>query len=85
MVGRSKTLHGPYLDDKGLDMKTAGGKLVIAGDQNWHGVGHNVVVRLDDNDYLVFHGYDAKDEGRAKLRIEKITWDNAGWAQIKKY
>lgn len=79
IVGRSKKLEGPYLDDKGIDMARSGGKLVLAGNENWHGVGHNAVVRIDHHDYLIFHGYDATDGGKSKLLIEKIQWDNNGW------
>jgi hypothetical protein len=34
-------------------------------------------------DYLVFHGYDAADGGRSKLRIEKISWIN-GWPVLRR-
>ena len=34
------------------------------------------VVSFDGKDYLVFHGYDAKDGGRPKLLIRRITWDD---------
>jgi arabinan endo-1,5-alpha-L-arabinosidase len=39
-------------------------------------VGHNAVASFDGIDYLVFHAYDAKDNGRSKLRIEKLQWEN---------
>jgi arabinan endo-1,5-alpha-L-arabinosidase len=81
MVGRSEKLRGPYFDRDGVPMNSGGGSTVLEGDKNWHGVGHNAVISADGNDYLVFHGYDAKDNGRSKLRIEKITWFN-GWPSI---
>lgn len=84
IVGRSSTVQGPYLDDEGRDMARGGGKLVLEGDTDWHGVGHNAVFRDGKNEYLVFHGYDAHDQGKPKLRIEKITWDNAGWPVLTK-
>ncbi|HEX9509172.1 MAG TPA: hypothetical protein VF939_01725 [Puia sp.] len=34
-----------------------------------------------DADYLVFHGYDAHDKGRSKLRIEKLVWPG-GWPAV---
>ncbi|MBL7738562.1 MAG: arabinan endo-1,5-alpha-L-arabinosidase [Chitinophagaceae bacterium] len=76
MVGRSEKIEGPYTDRDGVPMNTGGGSLVLEGDKNWHGVGHNAVVSFNGTDYLVFHGYDAKDKGRSKLRIEKINWLN---------
>jgi len=82
IVGRSKKLLGPYLDSKGNDMKYGGGDIVLAGDANWYGVGHNGAASFDGNDYLVFHGYDASDpRGASKLIIEKITW-NKGWPSV---
>ncbi|MDB5109984.1 MAG: arabinan endo,5-alpha-L-arabinosidase [Mucilaginibacter sp.] len=74
IVGRSKKLQGPYLDAAGTDMKYGGGNIVLAGDANWYGVGHNAVGSFNGGDYLIFHGYDASDRGRSKLIIEKINW-----------
>lgn len=81
IVGRSKKLEGPYLDKLGYDMAKAGGTLVLKGDANWHGVGHNAVASFDGVDYLIFHGYDAHDRGRSKLRIEPIEWKE-GWPVV---
>jgi arabinan endo-1,5-alpha-L-arabinosidase len=81
MVGRSEKIQGPYVDRDGVPMNLGGGSTVLEGDKNWNGVGHNAVVNDGVNDYLVFHGYDAKDNGRSKLRIEKITWFG-GWPVI---
>jgi arabinan endo-1,5-alpha-L-arabinosidase len=79
IVGRSETVNGPYLDREGRSMKTGGGTLLMAGNSDWHGVGHNAVVCFDGVDYLVFHGYDAADNGRSKLRIFVLNWDDGGW------
>jgi arabinan endo-1,5-alpha-L-arabinosidase len=49
---------------------------------NWYGVGHSATVTLDGVDYLLFHGYDAHDQGRAKLRLEPLTWNAEGWPQL---
>ncbi|MEO6520240.1 MAG: family 43 glycosylhydrolase [Mucilaginibacter sp.] len=76
IVGRSKNIKGPYLDKNQTDMARGGGSIVLAGDKDWYGVGHNAVCTFDGTDYLVFHGYDASDNGKSKLRIEKLNWDN---------
>ena len=78
MVGRSEHVYGPYMDRDGVPMNVGGGSLVLEGDTNWHGVGHNAVANLNGTDYLIFHGYDAHDNGKSKLRIEKLVWFN-GW------
>ena len=82
-VGRSEKLSGPYLDKENIPMTKGGGTLLLQGDENWHGVGHNSIYTFDQKDYLIFHGYDAKDKGRSKLRIEVLSWDDKGWPALK--
>jgi arabinan endo-1,5-alpha-L-arabinosidase len=82
MVGRSRTVTGPYLDAAGTPLEQGGGTLVLAGDANWFGVGHNAVATFDKTDYLIFHGYDGHDNGRPKLRIEPLAWSTAGWPTV---
>ncbi len=79
IAGRSKKVQGPYLDKDNVSMAYGGGSLVLAGNEKWYGVGHNAVVSFDGIDYLIFHGYDAADNGKSKLRIEKLSWDNESW------
>lgn len=81
MVGRSENITGPYLDKEGRKMTAGGGSLVLEGDIHWHGVGHNAVYTIGNEDYLIFHGYDAADKGKSKLRQEKLTWEN-GWPEV---
>jgi arabinan endo-1,5-alpha-L-arabinosidase len=82
MVGRSEKITGPYLDKENKDMAFGGGSLLLQGDSNWYGVGHNAVATFDDKDYLIFHAYDAHDNGKPKLRIEELQWIN-GWPAVK--
>lgn len=83
IVGRAKAVTGPYTDKEGRRMDHGGGTILLAGDHHWYGVGHNAVLTVDGTDYLVFHGYDATDtHGRSKLRIEKLSWDEAGWPTV---
>jgi arabinan endo-1,5-alpha-L-arabinosidase len=84
VVGRSDKIQGPYRDKNGNRLDEGGGTLVIEGDKDWAGVGHNSVYTFDKEDILVFHGYDMKDGGKPKLRIEKLTWDENGWPVIGK-
>jgi len=83
VVGRSEKVYGPYVDRDGVPMNLGGGSIVLEGDKNWHGVGHNAVVSFDGTDYLVFHAYDAADNGRSKLRIEKMNWLNEWPAMMR--
>ncbi len=81
MAGRSEKIMGPYVDRDGVPMNLGGGSVVLEGDRNWFGVGHNAVAAFNGVDYLVYHAYDAKDNGRSKLQIEKIVWVN-GWPYV---
>ena len=84
IVGRAKKIVGPYVDKLGVPMIQAGGTILLEGDKNWYGVGHNSVYTFNDTDYLIFHGYDAADNGKSKLRVEKLAWDKSGWPVINK-
>ena len=82
VVGRSTSVTGPYLDANGKDLANGGGTLVIQGNKNWYGVGHNSVYTFDGKDYFFSHAYDAKDKGRPKLVTKQIKWVD-GWPTIK--
>lgn len=83
IVGRSEKVTGPYLDRSGKSMAKGGGTILLQGNTDWYGVGHNAVVSFDGTDYLVFHGYDAHDEGKPKLNIRILNWDKDGWPVVK--
>ena len=83
-VGRSEKVTGPYYARDSIDMAKGGGTILVQGDADYPGVGHQAVVSFDGNDFLVFHGYDAHDNGRSKLLIRKIEWDTEGWPLLLK-
>lgn len=84
VVGRSQEIIGPYLDREGESMVHGGGSIVVHGvaDSRWAALGHNAVCTFDGTDYLVCHGYDKRDNGRPKLIIEPIEWDEFGWPVV---
>jgi arabinan endo-1,5-alpha-L-arabinosidase len=82
VVGRSEDVRGPYRDKAGQDMRFGGGTVVVAGNADWPGVGHNSAYTFDGRDYLVFHGYDMADNGRSKLWIREMRWDAHGWPYV---
>jgi arabinan endo-1,5-alpha-L-arabinosidase len=79
VVGRSEKIEGPYLDRDGLSMNDGGGTVVLKGTESWPGLGHNSVYNFNGEDFLVFHAYDASDNGKPKLKIKPIDWDGQGW------
>lgn len=84
VVGRSKKISGPYLDKNNISMNANGGSLVVQGDnKKWYGAGHNAVYHLNEQYYIVYHGYDATDKGKSKLIIDFLEWDSEGWPRLK--
>jgi len=81
VVGRSKSITGPYLDKDGKPMAEGGGSLVIAATSpDWRGPGHEAVLQMPGQDYLVFHAYHGTT-GRSSLQISTMMWDN-GWPRV---
>lgn len=80
-VGRSKSIEGPYLDKKGVDMCKGGGTLLVGETDRYAGVGHCSVYEYDGTWYMVAHGYDKQLKGASKLYLKKIAWKK-GWPKI---
>lgn len=83
MVGRSRMVTGPYLDRDGRNLAEGGGTLLLQGDRDWAGVGHNSAYTFDGKDYLVFHAYENADNGRQKLKIAELSWDEEEWPVVE--
>ncbi len=81
MVGRAKSVTGPYLDRNGTLMTEGGGMELLHGNSRWLGPGgESVWVGKDGTGLLVFHAYDAKT-GRPALQISTITWED-DWPHV---
>lgn len=77
MVGRSRAVTGPYVDQAGKAMLRGGGTELLKGNVRWIGPGGESVLQRPEGDILVFHAYDAKT-GKPALQISTLTWKN-GW------
>ncbi|GAB7040060.1 MULTISPECIES: arabinan endo-1,5-alpha-L-arabinosidase [Catenuloplanes] len=77
MVGRAKSITGPYVDRNGTPMTAGGGTEIMATHDAVHGPGHPAVLRDGDQDVLIYHYY--TPAGDAKLGINLLRWDSAGW------
>lgn len=79
VVGRSRTITGPYLDREGRPMLTGGGTLVAGPCAEYAGVGHCSVYQVSDGRWLFLaHGYDRSKGGASKLVLREIEWVD-GW------
>jgi arabinan endo-1,5-alpha-L-arabinosidase len=82
MVGRSTDLTGPYLDKTGRPMLHGGGSLVISGNKAYPGAGHNGICSYNGQNYIVFHAYNAAENGRPELIVKEMKWDQEGWPVV---
>jgi arabinan endo-1,5-alpha-L-arabinosidase len=80
-VGRAERITGPYLGRDGRSMQEGFGTSLLRGDRRFRGPGHCAVLRDGEQDYLVYHAYDAEHEGRATLRIAPLEWQD-GWPAV---
>ena len=80
VVGRSKSVTGPYLDNVGRDMYHGGGKMVIAAGDRVTGPGHFGRTVIDEGVEVMSCHYEADFEqsGRSVLGIRPLLWKN-GW------
>lgn len=81
-VGRSKSIEGPYLDAEGKSMLEGGGRLVLTSSNNEVGPGHASILQRNDKEFLVHHYYDRALEGKSRLRMLPLTWDENHWPVI---
>ena len=78
VVGRSKSVTGPYLDNMGRDMLKGGGKMVIAAGGRATGAGHFGRFVVEDGvEKMSFHWEADFDQGgRSVLAIRPLLWKN---------
>lgn len=81
-VGRSENVTGPYVDKDGVAMLRGGGTQITFPTERWKGPGHNSILQEGDTDYIVYHAYDAENQGVPTLRIDQLIWDEEGWPSL---
>lgn len=79
-VGRSRSVTGPYLDNRGIDMLRGGGKLVVAASGTNIGPGHFGLLDLGDDvqKFSCHYEADLNRGGRSVLDIRPLLWKD-GW------
>lgn len=78
VVGRSRNVEGPYLDNVNRDMFHGGGRLVIAAGDRKTGAGHFGRTVIDEGvEVMSFHWEADFDQGgRSVLAIHPLLWKN---------
>ena len=80
VVGRSKNILGPYLDNVGRTMFEGGGRMVISANNRAVGPGHFGRKIIDNGVEVMSCHYEADFDrsGRSVLAIKPLLWKN-GW------
>lgn len=78
VVGRSRNVTGPYLDNMGRDMVAGGGKMVVDGEDRQFGAGHfGRYIEDEGVEKMSFHWEaDLDRSARSVLAIRPILWVN---------
>lgn len=84
VVGRSRSVTGPYVDNMGRDMLRGGGKMVVSsGGGRTNGAGHFGRTVLEEGvEKMSFHyEADLDRSGRSVLAIRPLLWKD-GWPEV---
>ena len=78
MVGRSRNVEGPYIDNVGRDMFHGGGRMVIAAGDRKTGPGHFGRTIIDEGVEVMSCHFEADFDmsGRSVLGIRPLLWKN---------
>lgn len=84
VMGRSKTLQGPYLDKEGRSWVDNNYSLFMAGNDELPGRGHNGFYNHGDTTCIVYHAYTRSANGAPMLHIEPVYVGADGWPTLDK-
>ncbi len=78
VVGRSRSVYGPFIDNMGRDMVAGGGKMVVDGEDRQFGAGHfGRHIEDEGVEKMSFHWEaDLDRSARSVLAIRPIVWVN---------
>lgn len=83
IVGRSLSARGPFIDDKGIDLRASGGKLILASHDTFYAPGGQAIFydRKLRKDVFVYHYIPTDSEHpyndiHATLGLNGIDWSS---------
>lgn len=82
MVGRSKNVTGPYVDQEGVPMLQGGGSQLQATYGRYIGPGGQEAIHDGSRDLLVYHYYDGDQGGTPQLQVSPSRWGADGWPTL---
>ncbi len=76
IVGRSRSVHGPFIAEDGSALLRGGGTVLLTGDEHWLGPGGGSVWQSSDEQttLLSFHALHRRENGALDLWVEGVDW-----------
>lgn len=77
-VGRSTSVHGPFVDESGTPMMNGGGTVLLEGNASWNAPGGGTAY-LDEesgDSLLIFHAQDLNNHGTPHVWVKQLSWAN---------
>jgi arabinan endo-1,5-alpha-L-arabinosidase len=82
VMGRSRSLTGPYVDRNGVSLLEGGGTIILDGDGNQFGTGAPDVIQESGLTYVIHHYYDGDANGVIRMQIRSMEWED-GWPHFE--
>ncbi|MDA8296894.1 MAG: arabinan endo-1,5-alpha-L-arabinosidase [Actinomycetota bacterium] len=79
IVGRSRSITGPYVDPRGRPMSAGGGMELLGSSRGMIGPGSGSVTTGPGGDLFDYHYYDAWNHGDPWLQVRRLLWTPSGW------
>lgn len=86
VVGRSRSLEGPYLSKEGVPMMENGYTTVIDRNAAFVGPGHNSILIEDaaGDTWTFYHAFRTTDPDSGRLvLLDRIRWTDDGWPYVE--
>ncbi len=83
VMGRSENLEGPYLNKEGKSWVDNHYSLLLAGDKEEPGRGHNGFYTGGDTTFIVYHAYTMSANGASLLNIKPLFAEADGWPTME--
>jgi arabinan endo-1,5-alpha-L-arabinosidase len=83
VMGRSKSITGPYLSKEGKSWVDDQCSLLLEGNQEEPGRGHNGIFAERDTTFMVYHAYTRSQNGQSLLNIKPLYITDDGWPTLE--
>jgi arabinan endo-1,5-alpha-L-arabinosidase len=83
LVGRSRVITGPYVDDAGKDLREGGGRFLLGSSGDFIGPGHIGLLLDGEKGLASMHFYDGSKNGTPTLALRGLSWTDDDWPEIR--